>query len=432
MIKFKHILKLHQKVFELLAIISVIILNIYGGVVFLQSKNMRAISQKTIAKILSKEILDTYAREVVKTCSTENYKPTCYEKEITQFMDVMSMEQAFDMTKIIQDYDPSYGYCHVLGHKLSAKETVKDPSKWKEIIGRCPSGVCSNGCIHGAFQERFRTEELTPEQLEVLKPELEDVCEAKGNWKPTGLEQATCYHALGHLLMYITGADATKSSSLCDEFAIRDGGQRNFSQVCYDGTFMQIFQPLEVEDFALIKGKEVDKQHHKQFCDQYSGWKQTSCWNEGWPLYREQILTSKGLTEFCDKMYLKDPNFKDRCFAGMSYVVTAQLQFDLKKVENFCKGLTDQRRSGQCFANAATRLFETDYRNIPKSVELCNGVQKALPNRICFEELLRYSTFNFKPNSPEFFQLCNLMPEPWKTSCLTKRQPEGGFWTPSD
>ena len=105
---------------------------------------------------ISANSLDKYATGIVKKCSSASYKPTCYEKEVPMLMDSISMEEAFQVTRIIQDLDKSYQYCHVLGHELSARETAKDPGKWKDIIPRCPSGLCSNGCIHGAFQERFR------------------------------------------------------------------------------------------------------------------------------------------------------------------------------------------------------------------------------------------------------------------------------------
>ncbi len=38
----------------------------------------------------------------------------------------ISMEDAFTFAKNIQSQDDQYGYCHVLEHKLSAKELNKD------------------------------------------------------------------------------------------------------------------------------------------------------------------------------------------------------------------------------------------------------------------------------------------------------------------
>ena len=100
------------------------------------------------------------AETIIATCAQESYAPSCYDKEIPKLMDEgYSMEQAFAVTQVARK-DPSYQYCHVLGHYLAAKETQKDPENWKDVIARIPLGMCSNGAIHGAFQERFRAESL--------------------------------------------------------------------------------------------------------------------------------------------------------------------------------------------------------------------------------------------------------------------------------
>ncbi len=80
--------------------------------------------------------LKAFAGQVAEKCSREKYKQGCYETEVPKLMDAISMEQAFEVVRLIQEKDPSYGYCHVLGHKLSARETAKDPSKRKEYITR--------------------------------------------------------------------------------------------------------------------------------------------------------------------------------------------------------------------------------------------------------------------------------------------------------
>ena len=151
--------------------------------------------------------LEKYADQVMEECDDSSYVIGCYDQEIPKLMEYISMEEAFEVAKIIQEQDFRYGYCHVLGHNLSAVETSKDVSKWKEVINRCPRGICSNGCLHGAAQERFRDNVLSQEQLDELKRELIGVCDDTDEHKLTGLERAECYHGLGHLTMYVTGAD---------------------------------------------------------------------------------------------------------------------------------------------------------------------------------------------------------------------------------
>lgn len=361
--------------------------------------------------------LEMYAEGVIKKCSSLTHHQSCYDKEVPILMDEiakLTMEEAFQVTRLIQEKDRTFPYCHVLGHNLSAKEVKKDQSKWKEVLSRCPSGVCSNGCIHGGFQERFRAESFTDEQVEDIKPDLKTICEKRPDWNPTGLEQASCYHALGHLTMYITEADVGDSIKLCEEIAQKRDG-RSFLQVCLDGVFMQIYQPLEPEDFALIAGKEVTLDTVDNFCANYSGFAKASCLSESWPLYRQDIMNDPSqLIKFCSK---EEAQNQPRCYNGLFYVLTAQFNFDVEKIKIYCLGLPSHLQ-GKCFAGTASRMIETDYRNINSAVNLCSGITSPVSKEECFDELLEYSTYNFHAGSPQFLKLCNSLPDSWKGKCL--------------
>lgn len=399
-----------RKELVILALLLLVILTQAAAFFFSHSSD-----QKISSSLAKEEFLQQSAKQVLAACASSSYRPACYDEEIPKLMDSVSMEQAFQITKFVQEEDNEYWYCHVLGHNLSSKETAKDPAKWKDVVARCPSGMCSNGCIHGAFQERFRAEALPDAEIQELKPELEGICEQRRNWKPTGLEQATCVHALGHLIMYITAADIHKSTRLCEELTTDVDG-RNFSQLCFDGAFMQIFQPLEPEDFALIEGKQPTKEKLPAFCDQFTGQKRSSCWTEGWPLSFQQVQMPEGLVQYCS--FLKDDDSQyNRCYEALVYVLTAQFRFDEDKLLNFCGGLP-QERKGQCFANVASRFIETDARLIDKSVRMCAAAQNFGVEDRCYEELLFYSTYNFHPGSEEFLHLCSRLPQLWKTRCL--------------
>lgn len=343
------------------------------------------------------------AGAIVRACARQQYKPGCYDREIPKLMKRMSMEEVFGVTKTIQSQDSSYAYCHVLGHALSSAETKKDPAKWKDVVARCPSGVCSNGCVHGAFQERFRTDVLSDDAIEQIKPDLATACEPRDNWNPTGMEQATCYHALGHLLMYITGADVRRSTNLCDAFTSR------FRQVCYDGAFMQIFQPLEPEDIALVKGKQPTRQTVNQFCAQYSGERKASCVGESWPLFFQELTQNPQFVEtFCSNL---EGDLAKRCYNGIFYILVVQFRFDLNTMRSYCEKLSNEL-SSRCFANTASRLIETDWGNIATAVDWC------AEKKVCLDELVSYASYNFHTGSDEFFALCKLLPNPWRETCL--------------
>ncbi len=362
--------------------------------------------------LLSSEVL---ASNVLTACQGEKYKPTCYDKEISSLMDQpfrLSMEDSFKVSSIILRNTQDYGFCHVLGHKLAAKETQKNPDRWKEVITRCPPGICSNGCIHGAFQERFRYEHLSSEQIEKIKPELKLICRKRDEWSPTGIEQGSCYHALGHLLMYMSNADIPKSVGLCKELAVNESGS-SFIHVCLDGVFMQLFQPLETEDFSLIKGKVPDKNQLETFCGQFDNEAGASCWNESWPLFMPEIKQASGVMELCSKI---DNRYQSRCFTSMFYIMPVQFRFDLNRSFDFCAGFGGDLR-GSCFAQVGQRLVQTDYSYIDKAMDFCARAVPLDENEVCYRELAIKSKFNFPPQSPVHKEFCSKLPEKWQTLC---------------
>lgn len=362
--------------------------------------------------------LSVLAGEIIEKCKPTSYHPACYDEEVPKFISIISMEEAFEVTGMIQDQDPSFAYCHVLGHKLSSLETAKDPSKWIDIIPRCPAnGMCSNGCLHGALQERFRSESLSDQQIEDVTPDLKITCEARNGWKPTPLDQAICYHGLGHLIMYITDANFEKSLMICDLIG-KKGDGRNFSGVCYEGVFMQLFQPLEPEDFALAEGKSPERKKLKDFCTQFNTkQQQQACWEEAWPLYREEVKTAQGIVNFCNNS--PNPAQIDHCFEMLFTGAAQNVNFDSKTITKLCSQIPLQRR-GQCFASGARGMTQADKKFTDKAIQLCHQAQPSSIDEECFKILVDFSAYDFKSGSEDFLRLCNGLPDPWKDKCLNR------------
>ncbi len=397
-----------------LVIVSIFILMVIGVELFY----LFGVKKDYVGAKLPEATIKEYASKVIEKCSTASYRPSCYDKEVPKYMDnpyKLSMEDAFKVTAEVQNQDKTFTYCHVLGHELSAKEVDKDQSKWKDVLTRCPSGVCSNGCLHGGMQERFRSDSLTEDQLNRLKPDFASLCRKKDTWTPTGLEQGSCYHALGHLLMYATKADATKASRLCDELTKNDEGKW-YTTLCYDGVFMQIYQPLEPEDFALVKNITPKKDGVDSFCSAYESNKRESCHTESWPLFFKEIMTPDGLYAFCQN---KDIVNKQKCFNALFYVAAAQLQLNVEKITTFCDG-TEKEVRGQCFASSASRLIEVDYRNADNALALCTEADRQGVGENCYRELATFATYNYHSGSPESKKLCNSLPDNIKGLCLTQ------------
>ncbi len=360
--------------------------------------------------------IEEYSKAIVKKCSQSPYAPTCYEEEVPKLMNRISLEEAFKVTRGIQDMDRSFQYCHVLGHKIAGVETAKDISKWKEVIQRCPTNMCSNGCTHGAFQERFRKESLSQTEIAKYKNDFGTICESSPTRKLTGLEEASCYHALGHLFMYVTDADVDASISLCKELAIKPG--RDTSQVCYDGIFMQIYQPLEPDDFTLLEGKNIPSEDPKAFCSSFKDTKlEGSCYMQAWPMVSNDIKDPKKAVAYCS--YLKDPFQNDLCFSFLIHIVM-QMSFDEVKMSNYCEGMPSAWK-GECYAQTASTLLDTDSRYYERAVKLCEMASKSDPEDKCYQELIRYSTYIFIKGTPERENFCKLMSGEWKDKCFAIR-----------
>ena len=359
------------------------------------------------------------AIRIVAACQESPYRPSCYDKELPKLMDEgFSMEDAFAITRLVQDRDPSYQYCHVLGHELSAKETAKDPDNWKSVIARAPIGVCSNGAIHGAFQERFRVESFAGKSVDDIVPELLGICEAHEDWNPTGMTEATCIHGLGHLTMYVTNGDVDASLSLCDR-VVEENETNSKRQLCYDGVFMQIYQPLEPEDEALIAGQEVEsKAELAAFCSRFTGAKYGSCVTEGWPLYLDVIDDPATAVDFCDR--LDDGGWQhERCLSGLFFRAMAGANLSHDWARTYCPQVRAPY-GDMCFANAAARMIETDDRNIEKAIALCETAAETDNEAGCYDKMLQYSSYNFVVGSPEFYTLCHGLPDKWQIKCLSQ------------
>jgi hypothetical protein len=333
-------------------------------------------------------------------------------------MDTISMENAFAVTKLVQQADPRYLYCHVLGHNLSYKEAEQHPDQWMDIITRCPTTMCNNGCLHGALMRRFNRESLTDKEILAIKPDLETVCEPRDNWKPVEVERSMCYHSLGHLAMYMTDGNISKSASLCEEIGHKSDG-RNYTQTCSEGVLMTVFQPLEPEDFALVRDITPKKEGVSEFCNQFVGEIYHACMRESWPRFIDEIRSPEGLNRFCS--YSNDPNDQRKCLGTTLNILTQYLVIDsnnnIQKLSDYCSNLYPHFQS-ECFAASAARLIQIDPSFTNVAVQVCTAAEAQNVGADCYERLMYHAGHSFHLGSKERLDYCNAFTEPWKKRCL--------------
>ncbi|MBI5613357.1 hypothetical protein HY947_00360 [Candidatus Gottesmanbacteria bacterium] len=362
-----------------------------------------------------------FADMIIATCASRSYKPACYDEEIPKLMKrpyYFSMEKVFEVTSYIQKKDPSYLYCHVLGHRIAENEVERNPDSWKEVVARCPTTMCNNGCAHGALMKRFQSEYLTDKEIDAIKNDLLTVCEPRGSFHPAFVERSMCYHSLGHLFMYITRADMEKSVTLCAMVGSH-GEDGTYTQTCTEGVFMSVYQPLEPEDIALIKGiAPLSKTDSVKFCHTFTNEIRDACMRESWPLWGESVVKPEGLLSFCQMNEGFLP--QKRCVGTVMNFVTVRLIIDNKlslgEFERYCTELPDPW-GAECFARGAGRLVQIDPVFIGLSLDLCDLAENKGEGDACFEEMLSVKTHNFSVTHPAPETFCVRFPQRFKSRC---------------
>lgn len=357
------------------------------------------------------------AERILKTCSLRGQpeqRQECYGQEVTKLMDPprnLSMKDAFQIAKVIQNND--YPFCHVLGHEIAQKQVRKDPSKWKDVITACPRGICANGCSHGVLMEKYKFDYLTEQQVNDIMPDLKTVCAKRETWNPPLIEQSLCYHGLGHLSMYLTKASVKRAADMCDRIAL---GDLNFKQMCYDGAFMQIFQHLDDDDYALVKDIKPKKKDITSFCNQYPPMQRLSCLTESWPLFHDLILMPTGIIPFCQRVGPENDPLTMRCYDGIFRIMTIQFQFDTQKISQYCFALSSQK-GGFCFASAASSLIEDNWDNADQVIALCETALWYGLGDVCYQTIVSRVSYNFPAGSNEHKKFCSKLPKRWQSAC---------------
>lgn len=371
-----------------------------------------------LARFLPAPNLKTLALQLVDECKSSKVHQHCYEKKLPLVMDspyFLNMQQAFEVMTQVQAVDSSYGYCHVTAHYLSEREVRKDPDSWKSVIPKCPAGSCANGCIHGVFMERFQVERFNKSQLDTLSKELQPVCLKNDLWQPTRSEINGCFHALGHTAMYLSGADINQSLDFCDSVTSQNDG-KSFVYSCYKGVFMQVFQPLEAEDKALVAKIRPTKEEIGEFCDPYEGFPRLACFSESWPYFYPGLKDPKKLTEFCNFFENKDKNY---CYSTVLDIITSNTQLNIDFMRNYCSQLTSPT-PGACMGFVAIRLLHINDDYQDWAIDVCINSEDMDLAGECYKALINSGDLFLKNPETDRENFCHKFPPSWQEKCLRK------------
>lgn len=356
------------------------------------------------------------ANQMVSTCSTEPNKTACYEREVPTLYPKYKIPQIFDVIRIIRSMDREYQFCHVLAHNLGEAIVAEDPNSWMKAMPLNPSdGMCSNGFVHGVVGGRFRAEVLDDTTLQSLLGDFKMACEPHDGWEPTPLDQAICYHGLGHLYVFITDADLSKALSICEQTTISEKG--NYGQVCREGVFMQIYQPLEPDDFLMIERMKVKPSTTtvRQFCKTYSENPayEGACLRESWPYFRKEITSGTGLETFCSNQPNKEEELN--CYRSATAIIGRMSLGKGDKAARACNSIPKEYQA-LCFTAVATAVLEENRKDGTGAVALCQKAEEPARNE-CFTQIAQRSRFIFGNNNPMRDEFCAELPNQYRALC---------------
>lgn len=362
------------------------------------------------------------ARDIVARCAHAQSRADCYDKEVPALLNQgVSFEDTFAIAEEIQQLDTSGEYCHNIGHRLGATEVAKDPSKWKEVARRTPQGVCLSGGLHGAFQERFKTDFLAPENVPAFLEEIKGFCDfdPRAPSSPTNLFM--CSHGLGHLFMFITDGVIERSMSLCAAVQFKDGGgvtQDGQELSCYDGIFMQLFEPHEPEDYALIGINGQTKETVGAFCRSFSGLAEAACVARSAPFFYKTLNEGPPRPLDCGVL---EASRRDLCRGTQLRLFARDTYFDMGAADTYCATYPQERR-GWCYAAAGSYAFMAGH-DYPKAFEYCEHAVTAGVGGQCYETLSTMIPYSFMQEERLRLELCAKLPPPYAQRCVSVRLP---------
>lgn len=360
------------------------------------------------------------ARAIVAECSkvAGDHSP-CYESEVPNLYPRLTVPQISEVVRKIMALDPTYQYCHVLGHKIGERVVAEDPSRWVADIGLAPAdGLCSNGYLHGVIAGRFRSEVLDDATIQEYMPQFSEVCQPSAIWNPSESDREECYHAMGHLFDFITNANIPKALELCSQTI-----PSAFQYRCYEGVFMQIFRPHEPEDRYLFDQLPVKptKDTVRTWCASFANPDYIgACLRESWAYFQDEVLSGTGVGAFCSGQPNADQ--EKHCYEIAFSAIAWQYTADPKKLASICAAVPSSEEE-YCFDTVAMRMFGEDKTNGSGVVALCKDAPTLSLQNSCLSDTVAHLYDYFGTEADAYQSFCGLLPDPLRGECFAKESP---------
>lgn len=397
-----------QQIISILSFIVAVLLGV-NAYLIVGGKDVAPKQEKSIGE---------YTAAVVETCRDASHRAFCYETEIPKLLSDVSSQEIFAIIRAVREADSGYVFCHVLAHKIGEYEVAKDPENWLSVLANGPvDGLCSNGYAHGAIMARFNVAAFDETQMATALPDINRACLPRAGYEPTALQMAMCYHGLGHVFVHLTDADVPRGLAACREVT-KDGPGAEFATQCVEGVYMQLFQPLEPEDTALIEKLPYAPTRSTvgNFCREQSSSEEefATCWREAWPLFSEEMKSAVGITAYCGE--LEEGEGREACFIS-AYTINGRHHLeDPETMAQICNEF-EVDAAGSCFSRGANAFLEEDPNLIEDGVTFCARAEASSAQDTCYTFLSDIGGYNFHSGGAYHERLCRALPTAYQTRC---------------
>ncbi len=312
--------------------------------------------------------VEWHARTLSYVCRESPDPTVCYQSEGSKLHGAVELEKIFLIIERVRELDVRYKFCHLWGHRLGELTALENPDAWANAFALNPkNGMCSNGFIHGLIIGRFRTDTLSNEEFKKMLPEFRRACAPRSDWRPSSLDRAMCYHGMGHLFMFVTRADTGRAVDMCQSAII--GSAAPFFTRCLEGVFMQIYQPVEPDDFDLLTYMDMvpTKETYRIFCStQQDPMVVGACLREAFALFREDVAQGTHVESFC----AGQPSGEVRaCYETVSSIIGRVHLSVPEEARAACMRLGDW--SQECFGRVALAYIEEDREDQEGALSFC-------------------------------------------------------------
>lgn len=345
-------------------------------------------------------------------CTGANNKESCFADELEILTKNSNLEIATKTLLQLQKVDPVTKACHFMAHKISIAETQKNPSQWKELIGRIDPIMCTSGFVHGIIEAHTNYDP----SFDINKNTLEETCkyfEAKSTFS---LDLA-CTHIMGHLLLSQNNANISQSINICGELIDK------LQYECFSGVFMENMTRDNLVVHGIAQKIHWDTENtHKQevICRQFSGKVGDACWREISHMFSATVFDDpKKVYNLCQKA----PSLQSAqdCYLHASAIMPLSNSFNNANFKLLCQPYNqNSQQLINCLNIVVNTMMLSSLEMTKNTAIFCDSFNEKY-RKTCYLKLENH--IRKAKSAQEKEKLCLNVPENYRSLCLKTNQP---------